>query len=579
MAFAGTLGFAPLTTLARLSYDAGTDPKTLVLSRYIIASLALWLILQLSGRTPALPRKAWANALGTGVCWIAGTYGYLGAVAYIPVGLAAVLIYCFPLIVAALAPFTEKAHLSRLHALAFLAAFAGLALAIGPEFDRLDWRGIALALAGALGTAGTLLLTGRLAQDIDGQAHNFWVNVIGIIGLGILVATQGGPQLPGTDKGWWAFAAVMVLYVLAIVFILGGAKLAGAARTAMIMNLEPILTLILASYVLHEAFGTEQLGGAALVIGAVLLVGWLELRRGEAKKLAKQHNKDLLGLVLAFAAAIVYASITSFAAFAYGDGGNPETLLILRFFITAGVLGIAGLMAGKSFFVTGGARLAIIGGGIGLFCMSTGYMTSVAYIPVALAALVFYVFPLLVATSEAIVDKKPIGWVKGLAYVMAFAGLALALLVGEEIDTLDWRGLAFAGGGALAAVLMFLSTRRLTRAVDSQIATFYLAAVAAALSLVLIQFRGTIAFPDTLAGLGALAGACACFLVGMLLHVAAIKVAGPAKTAMILNFEPALTVLIAAFFLGEILSLPQWAGVVLVLTALAIASWPKSAED
>jgi drug/metabolite transporter (DMT)-like permease len=579
VALVGALAFAPITTLARLAYDAGADGASLVLCRYLLAVLALWAMLLLRGRLPLLPRGAWGKSLAAGVCWIGGTYGYLGAVEYIPVSLAAVAIYAYPLVVAAFSPFVEKTRLTLLHGLAFLTAFGGLALALGPDLSTLDWRGLALAGVGIVGSAGMLLLTARQAPEVDSMTHTFWVNLVGLAGVGLLVNFTGGLRLPGTSDGWLAFAAALSIYIVAILAVLGGAKLAGAARTAMIMNLEPIITLGLATLVLGEILGWEQLVGAGLVLGAVMGITWLDLRRGgtppgrpQPVGLPRRLGSAGLGVAAAFAAATVYAATTILAALSYRAGGNPQTLLASRFLVTALAVGLTAAALGRSFRVPRTLWPALLLGGFGLMGMSAGYIGSVDFIPVSLAALLFYVFPLLVATASAVVDRQPLRPVALLAYLLAFGGLALAL--GPSFEALDWRGIALALGGAAGAAVMFLGTRRLTRSLDAAVATTLLSLVAGALAVALLYGTGGPRFPGGGSGPWLLAALCLAFVLALVLHVEAIRSAGPARVAMIFNFEPALTVLIAALWLGESLSWPQLGGVGLVLAALILAALP-----
>lgn len=579
IALVGTLSFAPITTLAKLSYDAGANGATLVLMRFLAALPVIWLLIQLRGRVPLLPRGAWGNALGAGLCWIGGTYGYLGAVEYIPVSLAAVAVYSFPLIVAALAPFTEGTRLTRLHGLAFLAAFAGLALALGPDLSTLDWRGLALAAWGALGSAGMLLLTARQKPEVDSMTHTFWVNIVGLAGILVLLPFAGGIALPGTSEGWQAFTAVLLIYILAILAVLAGSKLAGAARTAMIMNLEPVITLGLAALVLGEILGWPQITGAALVIGAVVTVTLLDIRRttAPATPLTRPlpHSGRFAasrGSLAAFGAASAYAATTILAALIYRDGGNPQTLMVLRFAVTVLAVGLTALAIGRSFKVPGRLWPLLLVGGFGLTAMSTGYVASVAFIPVQLATLIFYLFPLLVVAALFLLDRQPPRPLALLAYLLAFGGLALAL--GPDFSSLDWRGLALALGGALGAVIMFLGTRQLTSRLDGSVATTLLAAIALLFSLAVMAGTEGLRLPASGGGRWMLAAIIACFILALVLHVEAIRSAGPARAAMIFNVEPAITILAAALLLGESLGLLQLGGVALVLAALVLSALP-----
>ncbi|MEX0922951.1 MAG: DMT family transporter [Rhodovibrionaceae bacterium] len=270
---------APLTTFARLAYDSGATPTAVLLARYACASLAL-LVLLLVLRRPLLPpRWATANVLGAAFSWFIASNCYLAAVNFIPVSLAALIFYTFPLMVAVLARFTEGARIGRLGQLAFLAAFAGLALALGPSFQGLDWRGIVFALAGAAGSAGALLFTGRLGTRIDGFGLTFWTNAFSLPGMIVLILLTGSWALPSLPEGWLPFAGGAVCYVVAINLMFLGTRLAGAAKSSMILNLEPVITIGVAAALLGERLTPLQFVGAALVVAAVALTSFKRRRK------------------------------------------------------------------------------------------------------------------------------------------------------------------------------------------------------------------------------------------------------------------------------------------------------------
>ncbi len=83
------------TTLSRLAYDTGTTPVSLIVFRFLLTSVAMVVLV-------AILRKSWRMQVSPRVflLCVAGMYitsiGYLGAVRYIPVSLAAIIFYTFP---------------------------------------------------------------------------------------------------------------------------------------------------------------------------------------------------------------------------------------------------------------------------------------------------------------------------------------------------------------------------------------------------------------------------------------------------------------------------------------------------
>ena len=125
------------TPFARLAYDAGTSPLTLLAVRFLAAVLLFAVLLGVLRRSFPAMRKDLPSLLLAGMALTGLTLGYLLSIAYIPVSLAALLLYTYPLMVAAVAPFIEGRRLSSSESLAFIAAFTGLAAALGPDLAEL----------------------------------------------------------------------------------------------------------------------------------------------------------------------------------------------------------------------------------------------------------------------------------------------------------------------------------------------------------------------------------------------------------------------------------------------------------
>lgn len=277
-----------------------------------------------------------------------------------------------------------------------------------------------------------------------------------------------------------------------------------------------------------------------------------------------------LGLTLAFISAGLYALTSIGAALAYGEGTNPHTFIWLRFGVAALILTLVALALGRSFRVPRRGLLALLGTGIGTLGMSNGYLTSIAFIPVSLAVLIFYTFPLLVGLAEALLQRRVPSPLALACYLVAFGGLALSL--GPSFESLDWRGIALAGLASLSGVLTMLSSRRLAALAEP----LPIAALASLVSLVsmslLLPLIGPFAWPASSTGWLLVAGACACFFTAFALAILAVRYAPAGPVAMMYNFEPALTVIISLLFLGAQLSSWQLLGVALVLGALFASS-------
>jgi drug/metabolite transporter (DMT)-like permease len=71
---------------------------------------------------------------------------------------------------------------------------------------------------------------------------------------------------------WLAFALAIFCTVLPSFLMNEGIRIVGSGRAAIFGIFGPVVTLLLAAWILNEALGFMQLLGAGLVIGGVMLV-------------------------------------------------------------------------------------------------------------------------------------------------------------------------------------------------------------------------------------------------------------------------------------------------------------------
>ena len=281
-ALASAVCFGGITPLAAVAYDDGTTALAVLFLRSAFGILVFAIAALLFGLRLKITWKAWLALLPVSFSWLIGSFGYLGAVHYLPVGLAAILFFTFPVIVAVASWVIERRQPRMIELSLVLLAFAGLVLAIGPSFTGLHPLGLLLAMIGAAGAAG-IFLTGRYAMARTSQlvalAHVNTINALGALGLGLafsaLTFPQGDFPLAG---GWPVLIAATGLFAFAVFFQFGAIHNVGASRAAMYFNLEPVVTLTIAMLILGERLSPLQFLGGAMVIAALFLFSWQSRR-------------------------------------------------------------------------------------------------------------------------------------------------------------------------------------------------------------------------------------------------------------------------------------------------------------
>jgi drug/metabolite transporter (DMT)-like permease len=270
LAASSAIAFGFGTTFARLAYDGGSNPLSVVTLRFAAFVVVVGLILLALRRSFAVSGPAVRGTLWIAACLAAVSLGYQASVAFIPVSLAALVFYSFPLLVGLAAVAARRDRLNAAKTLALLAAFVGLALALGPGFSDLDWRGLALALLAALGMTLTLTFGGEAMRGEDPLVMAVFTNFWMLVGFAVVLALAGGLALPSTPAGAIGLAGNGLSYVLGYICWFAALGLVKPVRLAALFNIEPLVTLGVAAAILGERLSPLQLLGAALVLAAVM---------------------------------------------------------------------------------------------------------------------------------------------------------------------------------------------------------------------------------------------------------------------------------------------------------------------
>jgi drug/metabolite transporter (DMT)-like permease len=267
------LCFGMMGTAARLAYDGGSEPLTLAFLRIGALAVFAGFAIVLLRREWRLSAAAFRSTLWLGATTLATACGFLGAVAFIPVSLTALILYTYPLLVGVLASLTGREPMTAAKVALLLGAFVGLALALGPTFSDLDPRGLALAFLAALANSLTTVFGGPALRGRDLLVMNFYTNLWGALVLAAFLLLAGGFVLPKTDLGALGAAGAALLYIGAFLSWFAAMRLISPVRMAVLFNLDALVNILAGVFLLGESLSAVQVLGIIVVLGCVVVTG------------------------------------------------------------------------------------------------------------------------------------------------------------------------------------------------------------------------------------------------------------------------------------------------------------------
>jgi drug/metabolite transporter (DMT)-like permease len=273
--------FAANHIAARLAFDHGTSVSAAVAIRSGLTALVMVALLRLQGQSLALPRATLARGLGIGLLVAIQSYCLYSAVAAIPVALALLAFNTYPMLFVVLTWGLDGTHPERRAFVAMPLALLGLVLALDVlgtlQAMSGRWAEIGTGVGWAIGAATSfslvLYLTTRHLQNVDGRMRTLLTMGTTAVVVGAIGAVTASLSLPSDGTGWLGLALLTLLYGAAITAVFTVVPKLGAASKTAALNFEPIAALAMGWGILGQSMAPRQMVGAAIVVGAVLLLG------------------------------------------------------------------------------------------------------------------------------------------------------------------------------------------------------------------------------------------------------------------------------------------------------------------
>ena len=273
LTLASAVAFGATGVLAKTAYAAGAGVPALLSVRFTLAAVILWALVAF--RRPARPplRTAVA-ALALGAVGYAGeALLYFSALQRLSASLVALLLATYPVVVVVSAVVLGRERPDRGRAAALGAGLGGTVLVLGgASVGALSGTGLLLAGAAVFAYATYVILADGFARRIDGLL------LATLVITGAALATSATGIVGGADYAmrpgaWLSIGALAVVCtVIPISAFLLALPRVGPGTASILSTLETVVSVGLAALLLHDALGPLQLLGAALVLGAVVIL-------------------------------------------------------------------------------------------------------------------------------------------------------------------------------------------------------------------------------------------------------------------------------------------------------------------
>lgn len=276
----------------------------------------------------------------------------------------------------------------------------------------------------------------------------------------------------------------------------------------------------------------------------------------------------LKGFIYAIISSIFFGSAGIFVKSSYTENFSPVDLLMLQYIIAILILFMICIVKYRTSLKLTKSMLKklIIQGVVGNTFMTVFFYSSFKYLDMAVATMLLYTYPAMVAVVSFIFLKAKISKLKIAAIFGTFLGSLLVLnIFSSSFNSISMIGILF---GVLAAVFyafMNLYAEKIVEDVPSMVITFY-TTVFSLIVLFIINygFIGKIPTITPESILNAALLAFFCEIIPLTLLYSAIKYIGSISTSIITTVELPASAVFSYFIMHESISFIQIIGILII---------------
>lgn len=267
-------GLNPLC--AKLLYRDGYNSNSVLLYRFFFGTIILGILMLAQRKSFALTRKEAGVLAVLGIMFAISSITYFLSFYYMSAGVAATLVFAYPVFTALLIAVLFKERLKWPSIAAILMTLGGIALLYQGDNGRpIDTVGIVFIMISALAYAIYIIIVNKSGIVMSSIKLTFYamLSCLICIVLYALLTPTGQLQMLHTPEQWGvALALGLVPTVVSLVFMAMAIHCIGSTPTAIMGALEPVTAIVLGAWIFGEMLTLRLSVGIVLILLAVMLI-------------------------------------------------------------------------------------------------------------------------------------------------------------------------------------------------------------------------------------------------------------------------------------------------------------------
>lgn len=271
------LGNALLPIFTILAYDGNVNVSTILVIRFTLTTVFLFLFIVLTGRHITITRSYLTKViLLSGVFFTASSILYLSSVKYISASLAVLCVYSYPVFVAILSAILEKEKLTNRLLISIIIGIWGLVLVLGSSLEITSFKGILMAVGSGVCYSIYIVNSNRSMKQASPIVTAAFITLTAMSIMLVLAVVTNSLDFNFARSAWATILGISLFSTLvSIVAFLYGVELLGSIRASVLSMIEPLITFAFGAVLFHDRFSSIQWIGSILVLTEAMLVAMM----------------------------------------------------------------------------------------------------------------------------------------------------------------------------------------------------------------------------------------------------------------------------------------------------------------